>query len=43
LTPEDGPLARAINVLADLAFYAGIGRKTTQGMGMARRLELDEL
>ncbi len=42
LTPEDGPLARAINVLADLAFYAGIGRKTTQGMGMARRLELDE-
>ncbi|MEZ0396398.1 MAG: CRISPR system precrRNA processing endoribonuclease RAMP protein Cas6 [Anaerolineales bacterium] len=38
LRPEDTPLARALNLLADLAFYTGIGRKTPQGMGMARRL-----
>jgi hypothetical protein len=25
-------------VLADFAFYAGVGRLTTQGMGQARRL-----
>lgn len=35
---EDDPLARALNLLADLAFYTGLGRKTTQGMGMARRV-----
>jgi CRISPR-associated endoribonuclease Cas6 len=29
---------RALNALADFAFYAGIGRKTTMGMGQARRL-----
>jgi len=27
-----------MNVLADFAFYAGVGRLTTQGMGQARRL-----
>ncbi|NLH00070.1 MAG: CRISPR system precrRNA processing endoribonuclease RAMP protein Cas6 [Chloroflexi bacterium] len=35
---SDAPLARALNLLADLAFYCGIGRKTTQGMGQARRI-----
>ncbi len=35
---EDTPPARALNLLADLAFYTGIGRKTAQGMGMARRV-----
>jgi CRISPR-associated endoribonuclease Cas6 len=37
---DDGnaPLARALNLLADLAFYTGLGRKTAQGMGMACRL-----
>jgi CRISPR-associated endoribonuclease Cas6 len=41
LHPEDTPLARALNLLADLAFYTGVGRKTTQGMGMTRRVETD--
>ncbi len=27
-----------INVLADFAWYAGVGRLTTQGMGQAKRL-----
>jgi CRISPR-associated endoribonuclease Cas6 len=34
---QDAPLARALNLLADLAFYTGLGRKTAQGMGMCRR------
>jgi CRISPR-associated endoribonuclease Cas6 len=29
---------RALNALADFAFYAGVGRKTTMGMGQARRI-----
>ena len=33
----DTPLARALNLLADLAFYTGLGRKTAQGMGQVRR------
>jgi CRISPR-associated endoribonuclease Cas6 len=32
-------LARAINALADFAFYGGVGAKTTMGMGQARRRE----
>ncbi|GAB4494532.1 MAG: hypothetical protein OHK0010_29430 [Anaerolineales bacterium] len=36
--PEDVPLARALHLLADLAFYTGLGRKTAQGMGMVRRV-----
>ncbi len=33
------PLAiKQVNALADFALYAGVGRKTTMGMGMARRL-----
>lgn len=35
---EDTPLARALHLLADLAFYTGVGRKTAQGMGMTRRV-----
>jgi CRISPR-associated endoribonuclease Cas6 len=35
----DEPLARALNLLADLAFYTGLGRKTTQGMGMVSRMK----
>ncbi|QDL07125.1 CRISPR-associated endoribonuclease Cas6 [Brasilonema octagenarum UFV-E1] len=33
------PIAiKQINALADFALYAGVGRKTTMGMGMTRRL-----
>jgi len=39
LDDEDTPLARGLNLLADLAFYTGLGRKTAQGMGMARRIQ----
>ena len=38
LDDSDVPLARALHLLADLAFYTGLGRKTAQGMGMARRV-----
>jgi CRISPR-associated endoribonuclease Cas6 len=31
-------LVRQINALANFAFYAGTGRKTTHGMGMTRRI-----
>ncbi len=31
-------LRKQINLLADFAFYAGTGRKTTHGMGMTRRI-----
>ena len=35
-----GPDAiKKINALADFALYAGVGRKTPMGMGMARRLQ----
>jgi CRISPR-associated endoribonuclease Cas6 len=34
----DQPLARGLNLLADLAFYSGLGRKTPQGMGQVSRL-----
>ena len=35
------PLAiKQINALADFALYSGIGRKTTMGMGMIRRLHI---
>jgi CRISPR-associated endoribonuclease Cas6 len=34
----DALLARVVAVLADATFYFGVGRKTTQGMGMTRRL-----
>ncbi len=38
--PEDTLATRAIHLLADLAFYTGVGRKTTQGMGQTRRLSI---
>lgn len=34
----DIDLVRAINALADLALFAGIGQKTTQGLGQSRRI-----
>lgn len=33
---------RAFNALADLAFFTGIGRKTTMGLGQARRLARED-
>ena len=36
---EVEPLAiKQINALADFAIFSGIGRKTTMGMGIARRV-----
>lgn len=35
---DDFALCRAIQLLADFAFYCGTGYKTTQGMGQTRRL-----
>jgi CRISPR-associated endoribonuclease Cas6 len=35
----DEILAKVVNLLADFAFYAGVGRKTTMGMGQVRRLK----
>lgn len=32
-------LIKEMNVLADFALYAGVGRKTTMGMGMVRRID----
>jgi len=34
---RDEALRRQLNALADFAFYAGVGYKTTMGMGQARR------
>jgi CRISPR-associated endoribonuclease Cas6 len=38
LGENDEPLARHLNRLADLAFYTGVGSKTTQGMGQVGRI-----
>lgn len=38
LFERDAAIRRALNALADFAFYAGVGRKTAQGMGQVRRL-----
>jgi CRISPR-associated endoribonuclease Cas6 len=35
---KDEALRRQLNALADFAFYAGVGYKTTMGMGQARRI-----
>ncbi|MBM4027556.1 MAG: CRISPR system precrRNA processing endoribonuclease RAMP protein Cas6, partial [Planctomycetes bacterium] len=32
------PYVRTLNLLADFAFYSGVGTKTTMGMGQARRV-----
>ena len=38
------PIAiKQINALANFALYAGVGRKTTMGMGMTRRLSIANL
>jgi len=38
LMADDEAIRRQLNALADFAFYAGVGMKTTMGMGMTRRL-----
>lgn len=35
----DLKLRQALHALADFAFYAGVGRKTTMGMGLVRRID----
>jgi CRISPR-associated endoribonuclease Cas6 len=37
LGETDSSLIRSINILADYAFYSGIGRKTTMGLGIIKR------
>lgn len=41
-TKEADLLLRIVNVLADFAFYAGVGGKTAMGMGQTRRIETHE-
>lgn len=36
--PGDAPMVRALNRLADYAYYCGTGHKTTEGMGQTRRV-----
>ena len=33
---------KQMNALADFALYCGVGRKTTMGMGMVRRLAINK-
>lgn len=35
---KNSPYVRLLNLLADFAFYSGVGTKTTMGMGQARRI-----
>ena len=37
---DNTALVKQLNMLANFAFYAGVGQKTTMGMGQARRLPL---
>ena len=39
LLGEDNAARAQLNALADFAFYAGVGMKTTMGMGQCRRVE----
>ena len=39
----DPVLVQQFNALGDFAMFAGVGRKTTMGMGMVRRIENGEL
>ncbi|WP_029215463.1 CRISPR system precrRNA processing endoribonuclease RAMP protein Cas6 [Kallotenue papyrolyticum] len=39
--PADVALARLLSLLADAAFYLGVGMKTARGMGLCRRLAED--
>jgi CRISPR-associated endoribonuclease Cas6 len=43
LPPDDAGnhLRRQVHLLADYAFYAGVGHKTAQGLGRTRRAEYD--
>lgn len=41
LMGSDDYSRRALNALADFAFYAGVGMKTTMGMGQCRRMTDD--
>jgi len=36
---HDRSIIKTLNMLADFAFYAGVGAKTTMGFGVARRLK----
>lgn len=38
----DSLVIQQINALADFALYSGVGRKTTMGMGMIRRLPINK-
>ena len=38
LMADDKAVRTQLNALADFAFYAGVGMKTTMGMGMVRRI-----
>lgn len=40
---KDHAMIRRLNLLADLAFYTGVGSKTTMGMGQLMRIKKDEL
>jgi CRISPR-associated endoribonuclease Cas6 len=35
---DNHAMIRALNMLADFAFYSGTGYKTTMGMGQCRRI-----
>jgi len=41
LMKEDQVLRAQLNALTDLAFFAGVGMKTTMGMGQVRRLDFN--
>lgn len=38
---HDPGIVKTLNTLADLAFYAGVGAKSTMGFGVARRINRD--
>jgi CRISPR-associated endoribonuclease Cas6 len=38
--PADAEVQRVLGLLADAAFYLGVGAKTTQGMGLCRRVKV---
>jgi CRISPR-associated endoribonuclease Cas6 len=38
---QDSSVVKTLNALADFAFYAGVGAKTTMGFGVARRINRD--
>jgi len=42
LNPSHPDLTRHLNRLADLAFFTGLGSKTTMGMGQVRRIGREE-